>query len=82
MTSITIDKIDADLQRRLSARAAAHGRSLVDEARDILRRTVEDTPEMPENLGADIHRRFAAVGGWDEFEQPPRDIAREPPTFD
>ena len=45
MTSITIDKIDADLQHRLSARAAAHGRSLVDEARDILRRTVKDVPE-------------------------------------
>ena len=45
MTSITIDKIDADLQHRLSARAAAHGCSLVDEARDILRCTVKDVPE-------------------------------------
>ena len=44
MTSLTIDKIDADLQHRLSAHAAAHGRSLVDEARDILRRTVKDVP--------------------------------------
>ena len=45
MTSITIDKIDDNLQHRLSTRAAAHGRSLVDEARDILRRALKDAPE-------------------------------------
>ena len=81
MTSLTIDNIDADLQRRLSTRAAANGHSLQDEARDILRRTVEDAPEMPQNPAADIRARFAPLGGVD-FNLPPRGPMREPPSFD
>ena len=86
MASITIDKIDDSLQRRLSSRAAAHGRSLADEARDILNRAVKDDPEPEaperENIGLAFRRRFAEIGGWEEFEPPPRGPMREPPKFD
>lgn len=42
MTSIIIDNIADGMRRRLVARARAHGRSLADEARDILLRATED----------------------------------------
>jgi len=37
MASITIRNLEVDLKRRLRIRAAEHGRSMEEEARDILR---------------------------------------------
>ena len=64
MASITIRKIDDDLKRRLRIQAAEHGRSMEEEARQILRQGIRDS-QVPENLGLAIHRRFAALGGVD-----------------
>lgn len=64
MASITIRNLDDDVKRRLRVRAAEHGRSMEEEARDILRQVV-GPPSAPRNLGAAIHSRFAAVGGVD-----------------
>ena len=49
MASITIRNLDDGLKRRLRVRAAENGRSMEEEARDILRRTVGEThtPEGP-----------------------------------
>ena len=86
MTSIAIHQIDDSAQRRLYARAAAHGRTLEEEVRDILHCAVKDDPEPDspeqENIGLAFHRRFAVVGGWHEFEPPPRGPMREPPKFE
>ena len=86
MPSIAIHQIDDSAQRRLYARAEAHGRTLEEEAREILLCAVKDDPEpeVPEreNIGLALRRELAAVGWWDEFEPPPRDHAREPPTFE
>ena len=86
MPSIAIHQIDASAQRRLYARAEAHGRTMEEEARDILHRAVKDDPEpeVPEreNIGLALRRELAAVGWWDEFDPPPRDIAGEPPKFE
>lgn len=64
MASITIRNLDDDVKRRLRVRAAEHGRSMEEEARDILRQVVGQ-PSAPKNLGEAIHARFAAVGGID-----------------
>ena len=79
MASITIRNLDDDLKLRLRIRAAEHGRSMEEEARDILRRVMAETPP-PRNLAAAIRGRFAALGGV-ELELPPREPMREPPRF-
>lgn len=62
MASITIRNLDEDVKRRLRVRAAEHGRSMEEEARDILRQVVCQ-PSGPRDLGKSIHARFAALGG-------------------
>jgi len=79
MASITIRNLDDDVKRRLRVRAAEHGRSMEEEAREILREVV-GRPSSPTNLGEAIHRRFAALGGV-ELDLPPREPMPEPPRF-
>jgi len=80
MASITIRNIEDGVKRRLLVRAAENGRSMEEEARDILRRTVvEVTP--PKDLGRVIHARFPALGGV-ELELPERGPMRPAPEFD
>ena len=79
MASITIRNLDDGLKRRLRVRAAENGRSMEEEARDILRRTVGEAPP-PKDLGRAIHARFAALGGV-ELEPPERGPMRPPPKF-
>ncbi|NBC31456.1 MAG: plasmid stabilization protein [Alphaproteobacteria bacterium] len=80
MASLTIRNIEDDVKSRLRIRAAEHGRSMEEEVRDILRRSVEGAPPQ-KDLGEAIHRRFAAIGGVD-LELPEREPMREPPAFD
>ncbi len=80
MASITIRNLDDTLKRSLRIRAAEHGRSMEEEAREILRQAVVRRAP-PENLGEAIHRRFAAIGGVDP-DLPPREPMPEPPRFD
>ena len=70
MASITIRNLDDGLKRRLRVRAAENGRSMEEEARDILRRTLGEAPP-PKDLGRAIHARFATLGGV-ELEPPDR----------
>jgi antitoxin FitA len=81
MVSITIRNLDEALKSRLRVRAAQHGRSMEEEARDILRTALTVEHQAPHNLAEVIHRRFAALGGVD---LPPvsRDAMREPLTFE
>lgn len=64
MASITIRNLDDDLKRRLRVRAAEKGRSMEEEAREILRVALAPAG-APRNLGQSIHDRFAALGGVD-----------------
>ncbi len=81
MASITIRNISEELKRSLRIRAAEHGCSMEEEARSILRSTLDRQPSPPKNLAEAIHARFAPLGGL-ELELPPREPMREPPTFD
>ncbi|MCA1968672.1 MAG: plasmid stability protein, partial [Rhizobium sp.] len=47
MASITIRNLDDGLKQRLRLRAATHGRSMEDEARDILRSTLSAESRRP-----------------------------------
>ncbi len=69
MASITIRNLDDDLKRRLCVRAAENGRSMEEEARDILRQVL-GPPSGARNLGQSIHARFAAIGGLSCAEVP------------
>ena len=80
MASITIRNLDDDLKRRLRIRAAEHGRSMEEEAREILRQVVAETPP-PRNLAAAIRHRVAPFGGVD-VDLPPREPIRDAPRFD
>jgi plasmid stability protein len=63
MASITIRNLDDKLKQHLRLRAARHGRSMEDEARDILRTALAEDQPLPQDLGVAIRRRFAPFGG-------------------
>ena len=80
MASITIRNLDEEVKARLRVRAAEHHRSMEEEARRILRDAV-GPKRPPRNLASAIRARIAPLGGVD-LELPPREHAREPPSFD
>jgi antitoxin FitA len=81
VASITIRNLDDSLKSRLRIRAAVHGRSMEDEARDILRSSLNQEAAPPGNLANAIRARFAPLGGVD-LPEVPREPMREPPAFD
>lgn len=81
MASITIRNFDEELKARLRIQAAFHGRSMEDEARDILRSALNREPARPGNLAASIRARFSRLGGV-ELPAVLREPIREPPTFE
>jgi plasmid stability protein len=81
MASITIRNLDESLKGRLRLQAALEGRSMEDQAREILRTALANPEEVSLNLAAQIHRRFEVLGGV-ELEIPRREPMRDPPAFD
>ena len=80
MASITVRNLDESLKRRLRIRAAENGKSMEQEARDILKAALYTQPLTGEELVRAIRSRFAPLGGV-ELELPPREPMREPPDF-
>ena len=80
MPSITIRNLDDELKARLRVRAAHHGRSMEDEARDILRIALATGRHTSSDLAQSIRRRFACLGGV-ELEVLFRERIREPPIL-
>jgi plasmid stability protein len=80
MATLTIRQLDEKTKTRLTVRAAHHGRSMEEEAREILRSALTTASPVKGNLAETIHRRFAALGGL-ELELPRRDPIREVPDF-
>ena len=81
MASITVRNLDDDVKRRLRVRAAENGRSMEQEAREILKQALEEETAPAKDLGTAIYERFRPFGGV-ELDIPPRDPMREPPKFD
>ena len=81
MASITVRNLDDGLKRRLRVRAAENGRSMEQEAREILKHALEEEAVPVRNLGTALHELFRPFGGVD-LEIPPRQPMREPPRFD
>lgn len=79
MASITIRNLEDDVKQRLRVRAAQHGHSMEEEAREILRREL-GAGAPARNLAAAIRARIAPLGGVD-LAIPTRDPMREPPRF-
>lgn len=76
MASMTIRNIDDQLKVRLRMRAASHGRSMEDEARDILRAALAVDGKRSGGLVDSIRARVAPLGGA-EIEIAPREAIRE-----
>jgi plasmid stability protein len=78
MASITIRKLEEGTKRKLKVRAAMHGRSMEQEAREILKNALKIAPSKSgSNLAEAIRRRFAPFGGV-ELEPFPRGPISEP----
>jgi len=80
MASLVIRKLDDRIKSRLRVRAAHHGRSMEEEAREILRSVLSTPAPPPGNIAEAIRRRFAPFGGLD-LPAIDRDPPREPPDF-
>lgn len=80
MASMTIRNIDDRLKQRLRIRAATHGRSMEDEARDILKTVLALQEPTPGNLADVIRARLQSLGGV-ELEFPAREPIRDAPDF-
>lgn len=80
MASITIRNLDDDVKRRLRIRAAEHGRSMEEEAREILKLVVGES-KPTHDLAAAIRARMSPLDGL-ELDIPVREAMREPPSFD
>jgi antitoxin FitA len=81
MASIVIRNLEEALKGKLRVRAARHGRSMEEEARQILRTALAEKTPAPTNLFEQIRRHVDPLGGV-ELKIPRRRSMREPPTFD
>ena len=81
MASMTIRNIDDLLKARLRVQAARHGRSMEDEARDILRAALSTEGESSgQSLIESIRRRIMPAGGI-ELDLPAREAIPDPVDF-
>jgi plasmid stability protein len=62
---MTIRNIDEQLKSRLRVQAAYHGRSMEDEARDILRAALSTQESGRQSLIESIRGRISPLGGID-----------------
>ena len=84
MASITIRNLDDEVKQRLRVRAAEHGHSMEQEARNILAAALAREPQTGAELPHSIRSKFEDIGFVQpgELEMPPRGPMREPPSFD
>lgn len=80
MASITIRQLGDETKHRLRVRAAQHGRSMEEEARDILRGVLSTDTPASVDLASAIHARLGPLGGI-ELDLPVREAVRPPPDF-
>ena len=81
MASLTIRRLEDAAKERLRVRASRNGRSMEEEAREILKAALAGGEGSGENLAQSIRRLFAPLGGV-ELSLPPREPMRDPLKFD
>ena len=79
MATLTIRQIDDATKPKLRIRAAHHGRSMEEEAGEILRTSLDAPAAQPPEDLVDAIRKLFAPGI--ELELPEREPMREPPDF-
>jgi antitoxin FitA len=77
MASITIRQLPETTKRKLRMRAAQNGRSMEQEAREILKNELSKTPVTGKDLVKSIRDIFEPLGGVD-LQIPPRGPIRDP----
>jgi plasmid stability protein len=81
MASITIRNLEETTKRKLKIRAATNGRSMEQEAREILKSALKPKREQKVETGAHLVRRIRAIwepiGGVD-LDLPAREPMRDP----
>ena len=80
MASLTIRNLEEPIKELLRIRAAHHGHSMEEEVRQILRHSLLQDKELPDNLADSIQKRFAQLGGVDDIPVSRQNV-REPPKF-
>jgi plasmid stability protein len=81
MASITIRRLEDSTKQRLRVRASRNGRSMEEEARQILKIALAEKGATGLNLAESIRKRFAPFGGLN-LPDIPRGPMRPPPDFD
>ncbi len=81
MATLTIRDLDESLKRDLRMRAAGRNRSMEEEARQILRAALLESPAPAKDLASRIRARFVGLGDV-ELSLPEREPVRTPPGFD
>ena len=80
MASITIRNLEESTKRKLKIRAAMHGRSMEQEAREILKSALRQKPQEPKS-GTELVKRIRAIWeplGGIELKPLPREPMRDP----
>lgn len=80
MATLTIRDLDESLKRNLRMRAASRNRSMEEEARQILRAALLETPAPSVDLASRIRARFVGLGDV-ELLIAAREPVRVPPGF-
>jgi plasmid stability protein len=80
MASITIRRLDETIKARLRVKAAHHGRSMEEEAREILRKSLQAEAPKELDMATAIRRHVIPIGGI-ELILPRREAVRKPPKF-
>jgi plasmid stability protein len=80
MAQVIVRNLEDSVKRKLQRRAARHGRSMEEEAREILRDALKDEEAPRKGLGSAIAARFRGLG-FDE-EIPKLKIHPRIPKFD
>jgi len=80
MTTMILRNIDEQLKARLCMIAAIHGRTMEEEAREILCSALSTESDSGQSLVASIRRRLELLGGV-ELDIPPRTAISAPVDF-
>jgi antitoxin FitA len=80
MPTLTIRKLDEKIKARLRVQAAKNGRSMEEEAREILRASLSVVESEESGLAESIRKRFAPFHGV-ELRIAKREEMRKPSRF-